>query len=276
MSTTYRIAEVAQRSGFTPAALRYYEDIGLVAPAGRTDAGYRLYDETSLERLRFISRAKQLGCSLDEIADLVTARDGGRCAPVQDRLRTTVEAKINDAHAQIAALTILAANLQRAAATLSTQPVDGPCDDTCGCTTDTALLTVPTSVPLVANAAAAEGPEGAAPIACTLDGADMATRLDEWNALLADEHGLLGGVIARRRLDDGGLRLEFGPGTDVTEIARLAAAEQGCCRFIRFALVIDDRGVALEVHAPPDGEPVLAALFGTAPVALDAPVRKAS
>jgi hypothetical protein len=164
MSTTYRIAEVAQRSGFTPAALRYYEDSGLVAPAGRTDAGYRLYDETSLD----------------------------------------------------------------------------------------------------AKAATAEGPEGAAPIACTLDGADMATRLDEWNALLADEHGLVGGVTARRRLDDGGLRLEFGPGTDVAAIARLAAAEQGCCRFFRFALVIDDRGVALEVHAPPDGQPVLAALFGTA------------
>ena len=258
MSTTYRIAEVAQRSGFTPAALRYYEDIGLVAPAGRTDAGYRLYDETSLERLRFIARAKQLGCSLDEIADLVTAWDGGRCAPVQDRLRTTVEAKINDAHAQIAELTLLAADLQRAAATLSTEPVDGPCDDTCGCTTDTAVPTTPTSVPLVAKAtASAEEPEGAAPIACTLDGGDMATRLDEWNALLA-------GVTARRRLDDGGLRLEFGPGADVTEIARLAAAEQGCCRFFHFALVIDDRGVALEVHAPPDGEPVLAALFGTA------------
>jgi MerR family transcriptional regulator, copper efflux regulator len=265
MSTSYRIAEVAQRSGFTPAALRYYEDIGLVAPAGRTDAGYRLYDETSLDRLRFIARVKQLGCSLDEIADLVTAWDGGRCAPVQDRLRTTVEAKINDAHTQIAALTLLAADLQRAAATLSTEPVDGPCDDTCGCTTDTAVPTTPTSVPLVGKAAAtAEGPEGAAPIACTLDGGDMATRLDEWNALLADEHGLPGGVTARRRLDDGGLRLEFGPGADVAEIARLAAAEQGCCRFFHFALVIDDRGVALEVHAPPDGEPVLAALFGTA------------
>jgi MerR family transcriptional regulator, copper efflux regulator len=261
MSTTYRIAEVAQRSGFTPAALRYYEDIGLVAPAGRTDAGYRLYDETSLERLRFIARAKQLGCSLDEIADLVTAWDGGRCAPVQDRLRTTVETKINDAHAQIAALTVLAADLQRAAATLSTEPVDGPCDDTCGCTTDTAVPTTPTSVPLVAKAtASAEEPEGAAPIACTLDGGDMATRLDEWNALLA-------GVTARRRLGDGGLRLEFGPGAGVAEIARLAAAEQGCCRFFHFALMIDDRGVALEVHAPPDGEPVLAALFGTAAAA---------
>ena len=70
MITTFQIAEVAQRSGFTPATLRYYEDLGLLAPAGRTDAGYRLYDDTSLDRLRFISRAKQLSCSLDEIADL--------------------------------------------------------------------------------------------------------------------------------------------------------------------------------------------------------------
>jgi MerR family transcriptional regulator, copper efflux regulator len=264
MSTTYQIAEVAQRSGFTPATLRYYEDIGLVAPAARTDAGYRIYDDTSLERLRFIARAKQLGCSLDEIADLVTAWDDGRCAPVQDRLRATVEAKIGAAHAQIAELTALAADLQGAAAALSTQPVDGPCDDTCGCTTDTSLPSMPTFVPLVARVAATtEGPDGAAPIACTLDGRDMTSRLDEWNALLAAEQDVRGSVTARRPLDDGGLRLEFAPSTDVTEIARLAAAEQGCCRFFSFALVIDDRGVALEVHAPPDGQPVLAALFGT-------------
>ena len=120
MSTTLQIAEVAQRSGFTPATLRYYEDIGLLTPPGRSDAGYRLYDDTSLDRLRFIARAKQLGCSLDEIADLVSVWDGGRCATVQDRLRTTVETKIAAAHAQIAELTTLAAELHRAAASLAT------------------------------------------------------------------------------------------------------------------------------------------------------------
>src|SRR5918998_6227435 len=93
MSTTYRIAGVAERSGFTPATLRYYEEIGLVQPTGRTDAGYRLYDDASLQRLRFIARAKQLGCSLDEIADLSAAWDGGRCAQVQERLRATVDTK---------------------------------------------------------------------------------------------------------------------------------------------------------------------------------------
>ena len=52
MSTTFQIAEVAQRSGFTPATLRYYEDIGLLAPTRRTDAGYRLYDDEAVRALR--------------------------------------------------------------------------------------------------------------------------------------------------------------------------------------------------------------------------------
>jgi DNA-binding transcriptional MerR regulator len=265
MSTTLQIAEVARRSGFTPATLRYYEDIGLLTPPGRTDGGYRLYDETSLERLRFIARAKQLGCSLDEIADLASVWDGGRCATVQERLRTTVEAKVADAHAQIAAMTTLAAELQRAAASLSTDPVDGPCDETCACLTDDpAPASTEASVPLVAKADAhADDDPGAMPIACTLGAGQMANRLDEWAALLADERELLRGVAARRALEDG-LRLEFGPNTDVTEIARLAAAEQGCCRFFDFALVIDGRGIALEVHAPADAQPVLTALFGAA------------
>jgi MerR family transcriptional regulator, copper efflux regulator len=262
MATTFQIAEVAQRSGFTAATLRYYEDIGLLTPARRSDAGYRLYDDTSLERLRFIARAKQLGCSLDEIAELTTVWDGGRCAPVQERLRATVQAKIADAHDQIAELTRLAGDLERAAATLSVTAVDGPCDDDCGCTTDTAFTSGSSraAVPLIAKADATtpvdDGTAGEAPIACTLGAGETSTRLDDWNALLD-------GVTARHRLD-GGLRLEFDPGTDVTEIARLAAAEQDCCRFFDFALVIDRRGVALEVHAPPDGQSVLTGLFGTA------------
>jgi MerR family copper efflux transcriptional regulator len=265
MSTTLQIAEMAQRSGFTPATLRYYEDLGLLAPAGRTEAGYRIYDDTSLQRLRFIARAKQLGCSLDEIADLTAVWDGGQCATVQERLRTTVEAKIADAQSQIAALTTLAAELQIAAATLTAAPVDGPCDDTCACTSDTTVPSTTTSVPLTAKTdASPKGATEGVPIACTLGAGEMSTRLDEWNALLADKQDLLRGVTARRALDDGGLRLQFGTNTDITEIARLAAAEQGCCRFFTFALTIDDRGIALEVHAPADGEPVLTALFGTA------------
>ena len=82
-----RIKEVAERSGFSAPTLRYYEEIGLLPEPARTAAGYRIYDETTVERLAFIARAKQLGCSLEEIADLTMAWDGGRCGPVQDRLR---------------------------------------------------------------------------------------------------------------------------------------------------------------------------------------------
>lgn len=233
MTTTYRIAEVAERSGFTPAALRYYEDIGLLRPAGRTDAGYRLYDDGSLQRLRFIARAKQLGCSLDEIAELSRAWDGGRCAHVQERLRATVDTKVAESQRQIAELTALTADLQRAAAGLAESPT-GACDDTCGCLSD-------------------RGPEEEPSIACTLDVTQMGARVQEW------EH-LLKGVVARSAID-GGVRLRFGPGTDVTELARLAAAEQDCCRFFRFDLSIDTQGVALEVRAPGEATDVVSALF---------------
>jgi hypothetical protein len=59
--STYTIGQVAARTGFSASTLRFYEHHGLLEPAGRTAAGYRLYDDTSLARLAFIDRAKQLG-----------------------------------------------------------------------------------------------------------------------------------------------------------------------------------------------------------------------
>jgi MerR family transcriptional regulator, copper efflux regulator len=249
---TYQIAEVAERTGFTPATLRYYEEIGLMAPAGRTAAGYRLYDDASLDRLRFIARAKQLGCTLEDIADLATAWDGGECGPVQDRLRAAVAVKTAEAQDRIAELTAFTAELQRAAVALERHRPDGPCDDACGCASDPEASGA-TSVALIAKADATEAEP---PIACTLGAGEMAGRVEAWQALLQ-------GVRARLPLEDG-VRLEFGPNTDVTEIARLAAAEQDCCRFFGFALVIDSRGLALEVHAPADAADVVTALFGAA------------
>ena len=289
MTTTYRIAEVADRSGFTPAALRYYEEIGLVHPVGRTEAGYRLYDDASLQRLRFIARAKQLGCSLDEVADLSEAWDGGRCAHVQERLRATVEAKVAEAQRRIAELTVLTADLQRAAAGLTESPT-GACDDTCGCVTEPApAAATMQAVPLLARASAtaaaaavttsvgsaadACGDEGCGcgnvaagdepPVACTLDIGRMGSRVEEWAALLDAKQDMLSGVVARTPID-GGVRLRFGPGTDVAEVARLAAAEQDCCRFFRFTLSIDTDGITLEVRAPADAFDVVNALFGAA------------
>ena len=131
--STYTIGETAERSGFSASALRYYEDIGLVAPATRTDAGYRLYDDDTLARLAFISRAKQLGCSLEEITDLVGIWDGERCGPVQKHFHDLVTSKLADAQRQIAELTALSDQLRQAAAQLAGPAVDGPCSEECAC-----------------------------------------------------------------------------------------------------------------------------------------------
>ena len=129
----YRIAEVAQRTGFTTPTLRYYEEIGLLPPAERTPAGYRLYDDRAIERLTFIARAKQLGCTLEEITELTQAWDMNECAPIKHRLRDLVAAKLVETEARIAELTTLARDLRSTALVLESAPLSGPCDDTCGC-----------------------------------------------------------------------------------------------------------------------------------------------
>ena len=131
--STYTIGQVAERSGFSASALRYYEGIGLVPPSTRTDAGYRLYDESALTRLGFIARAKQLGCSLDEITDLVGIWDGEHCGPVQKRFHDLVTTKLADAQRQIGELTALSDQLRHAAAQLAGPAVDGPCNEGCAC-----------------------------------------------------------------------------------------------------------------------------------------------
>jgi hypothetical protein len=216
-----------------------------------------------LERLQFIARAKQLGCTLEEIADLATAWDGGECGPVQTGLRATLEAKFSEMQDRIAELASFTDDLQRAVATLGRHRAVGPCDDDCGCTTDTTNpdTTNPGATSAI-HTTTGKTAGGHIPVACTLGSGELAGRLEEWQALLAEKPELLGGVTARVPLEDG-VRLELGADTDLAEIARLAAAEQDCCRFFAFAIVIDQRGIALEVHAPPDAAGMVTALFGT-------------
>ena len=130
--STYTIGEVAGRSGFSASALRYYEGIGLVAPASRTGAGYRLYDDDSLSQLAFIARAKQLGCSLEEITDLLGIWSGD-CGPVQRKFHELVSNKLVEVERQIAELNAFSDQLRHAAAQLSEPATDGPCTDSCAC-----------------------------------------------------------------------------------------------------------------------------------------------
>ena len=73
-----RIGELAARAGFTAKTLRYYEDIGVIRPDGRSGSGYRLYEDAAIERLRFVRRARGLGLRLEDIARILEISDEGR------------------------------------------------------------------------------------------------------------------------------------------------------------------------------------------------------
>ncbi|MDI6895475.1 MAG: MerR family transcriptional regulator [Bacillota bacterium] len=75
-----RIGELSERTGVSVRTIRYYEERGLLEPAGRTEAGYRLYDERALGALKVLRRLRMLGLGLDEIAALKHAySQEGRC-----------------------------------------------------------------------------------------------------------------------------------------------------------------------------------------------------
>ncbi len=66
-SRTYLVSQVARIANVTVRTLHYYEEIGLLVPAARTEAGYRLYDAANLDRLRQIQMGRDLGLSLEEV-----------------------------------------------------------------------------------------------------------------------------------------------------------------------------------------------------------------
>lgn len=70
-----QIGEVAAQSGLSLRTVRYYEEVGLVVPSGRTDGGFRLYTEGDLARLLVVKLMKPLNFTLEEMRELLETQD---------------------------------------------------------------------------------------------------------------------------------------------------------------------------------------------------------
>lgn len=81
--------QLAQRAQINLETVRFYEQQGLLAPPSRSASGYRKFDQSALDRLAFVKRAKALGFSLDEIRDLLVIQyeHADACVEVRNLLR---------------------------------------------------------------------------------------------------------------------------------------------------------------------------------------------
>jgi MerR family transcriptional regulator, copper efflux regulator len=105
-----KIGEVSEMSGFPVKTIRYYEEIGLLAPTvERSESHYRLFLPEVLNRLSFIRRSQSLGLTLKEIQKILQVHDQGQlpCGEAKQHL----EAKVAEVTKQIEALQTLRSEL---------------------------------------------------------------------------------------------------------------------------------------------------------------------
>jgi MerR family copper efflux transcriptional regulator len=99
------IGDLAERAGVNVATVRYYERRGIIREPLRTASGYRQYDASTVDRIRFVKRAQELGFTLDQIGDLLELRvtDPEACPAVEKVAR----GKLAEVESKIAELTRL-------------------------------------------------------------------------------------------------------------------------------------------------------------------------
>ncbi len=94
MVRTLTIGQVAKTTGVAAKTIRYYEQIGLLPVASRTASGYRQYDQSGLDLLRFIRRARSLGLPLQQLKTLTDTLNGRPRPAFRPRLLALVRGEL--------------------------------------------------------------------------------------------------------------------------------------------------------------------------------------
>ncbi len=88
-----RISDLAETAGVPTSTVRYYERVGLLASPSRSLSGYRDYGEDAAARLLFITRARRMGLSCEQISSLLPVWAGTNCGGARERVGRLIEAK---------------------------------------------------------------------------------------------------------------------------------------------------------------------------------------
>jgi len=112
MDQTFSIGQVARTTGVAATTIRYYEEVGVLPTPSRAASGFRRYDQPSVERLRFVRRARALGLPLQELKTLVSSVTGGLRPAFRPRLLGLVREQLAAVQRQIAELELLRHQLE--------------------------------------------------------------------------------------------------------------------------------------------------------------------
>lgn len=128
-----RISELAGEVGVPVSTVRYYERIGLLAEPARTGSGYREYDDDAARQLLFVTRARKLGLTCEQIVELLPIWGGTNCTSAHDEVARLIDDKKAEIAAHIEELTNFAAQLDAVRTTLESSPPPHACraDLTC-------------------------------------------------------------------------------------------------------------------------------------------------
>jgi DNA-binding transcriptional MerR regulator len=128
-----RISQLADSAGVATSTVRYYERVGLMVVPVRTASGYRDYADDAAARLRFITRARRMGLSCEQITALIPVWAGTNCGAAHERVGRLVDQKQAEIAERIIELQQFSAQLDAVRASLDAEPPLSQCrtDLTC-------------------------------------------------------------------------------------------------------------------------------------------------